>query len=70
MVVLEWVQKGHNLAALADEVDYNIQSVAGCRRMIFGGEGIFMTKLTGPGRVLLQSMKRKSQSSRSQRHGS
>ncbi len=59
-----------NLAALADEVDYDIQSVAGCRRMIFGGEGIFMTKLTGPGRVLLQSMKRKSQSSQSQRHGS
>lgn len=47
-----------NLAAFADAVDYNIQSVAGCRRILFGGEGLFMTKLTGPGRVLLQSLKR------------
>ena len=47
-----------NLAAFAEQVDYNIQSVAGCRRMFFGGEGLFMTRLTGPGRVLLQSLKR------------
>lgn len=47
-----------NLAAFAEEVDYDIQGVAGCRRMIFGGEGLFMTKLTGPGRVLLQTLKR------------
>ncbi len=47
-----------NLAAFADTVDYDIQTVAGCRRIFFGGEGFFMTRLTGPGRVLLQSMKR------------
>ena len=47
-----------NLAAFADRVDYNIQGVAGCGRIMFGGEGLFMTKLTGPGRVLLQSLKR------------
>ena len=47
-----------NLAAFAEAVDYNIQSVAGCRRIFFGGEGLFMTRLTGPGRVLLQSLKR------------
>lgn len=47
-----------NLAAFADSVDYDIQGVAGCRRMMFGGEGLFMTRLTGPGRVLLQSLKR------------
>lgn len=47
-----------NLAAFAEQVDYNIQGVAGCRRILFGGEGLFMTKLTGPGRVLLQSLKR------------
>ncbi|RIK40889.1 MAG: TIGR00266 family protein [Chloroflexi bacterium] len=47
-----------NLAALADSVDYDIQSVGGCRKMFFGGEGFFMTKLTGPGRVLLQTLKR------------
>ena len=47
-----------NLAAFSETVDYNIQSVAGCRRILFGGEGLFLTKLTGPGRVLLQSLKR------------
>ncbi len=47
-----------NLAAFAESVDYNIRGVAGCRKMLFGGEGLFMAELTGPGRVLLQSMKR------------
>jgi uncharacterized protein (AIM24 family) len=27
--------------------------------MLFSGEGLFMTRLSGPGRVLLQSLKRK-----------
>jgi uncharacterized protein (TIGR00266 family) len=47
-----------SLAAFAESVDYNIQGVAGCRRIFFGGEGLFMTRLTGPGRVLLQTLKR------------
>jgi uncharacterized protein (TIGR00266 family) len=47
-----------NLAAFSEQVDYDIQSVAGCRRIFFGGEGLFMTRLTGPGRILLQSLKR------------
>lgn len=47
-----------NLAAFADSVDYNIRGVAGCRQMLFGGEGLFMTRLQGPGRVLLQTLKR------------
>ena len=47
-----------SLAAFSDSVDYDIQGVAGCRRIAFGGEGLFMTRLTGPGRVLLQSLKR------------
>lgn len=47
-----------NLAAFSQQVDYNVRSVGGCRKMLFGGEGIFMTELVGPGRVLLQSLKR------------
>jgi uncharacterized protein (TIGR00266 family) len=47
-----------SLAAFAETVDYDIQGVAGCRRVAFGGEGLFMTRLTGPGRVLLQSLRR------------
>ncbi len=46
-----------NLAAFSDSIDYNIQGVSGCRRILFGGEGIFMTRLTGPGMVRLQSLK-------------
>ena len=48
------------LAAFADSVDYDIQTVGSVRRALFGGEGIFMTRLTGPGTVLLQSLKRNS----------
>lgn len=47
-----------NLAAFSDQVDYDIQGVGGCRKMLFSGEGFFMTRLAGPGRVLLQSLKR------------
>lgn len=49
-----------NLAAFSAEVDYDIRGVGGFRRMIFGGEGLFMTNLHGPGRVLLQTLKRNS----------
>jgi uncharacterized protein (AIM24 family) len=47
-----------NLAAFSESVDYSIQSLKGCRRIFFSKEGMFMTKLTGPGRVLVQSLKR------------
>ena len=47
-----------NLAAFSSAIDYDIRGVGGCRRMIFGGEGLFMTNLRGPGRVLLQTLKR------------
>ena len=47
-----------NLAAFSAEVDYDIRGVGGCRRALFGGEGLFMTNLRGPGRVLLQTLKR------------
>jgi uncharacterized protein (TIGR00266 family) len=47
-----------SLAAFSEQMDYDIQTVSGLRRILFGGEGLFMTRLTGPGRVLLQSLKR------------
>jgi uncharacterized protein (AIM24 family) len=54
-----------NLAAFAADVDYDIQGVGGCRKSLFGGEGFFMTRLTGPGRVLMQTLKRNQGSSSS-----
>jgi uncharacterized protein (TIGR00266 family) len=50
-----------NLAAFSRNIDYDIKSVGGISKTLFGGEGLFMTKLTGPGKVLLQSMKKGSE---------
>lgn len=46
-----------NLAAFSDAVDYDIQSVGSVRKTLFSKEGLFMTRLTGPGTVLLQTLK-------------
>ncbi|MCK8519148.1 TIGR00266 family protein [Methanoculleus sp. 7T] len=37
-------------------VDYSIALAGGVKTVFFGGEGLFLTTLTGPGRVVLQSM--------------
>ena len=34
----------------------DIQSVKGVKNVLFGGEGLFNTIVTGPGRVVLQTM--------------
>ncbi|MBN1238316.1 MAG: TIGR00266 family protein [Gammaproteobacteria bacterium] len=52
------VSTGH-LAAFTDAVDYDIRYVGNVRKALFSGEGLFMTRLTGPGRVLLQTLKRR-----------
>lgn len=44
------------LAAMSPTCSVDIQTVPGVKNMLFGGEGIFNTVLTGPGKVYLQSM--------------
>ncbi|MBD2578894.1 TIGR00266 family protein [Oscillatoria sp. FACHB-1406] len=44
------------LVAFAPTVKYDIQMVGGVRNMLFGGEGLFLAKMTGPGRVYVQSL--------------
>ena len=44
------------LAAMTSSCRMDIQSVPGAKNMLFGGEGIFNTVITGPGRVWLQTM--------------
>ncbi|MBL8213459.1 MAG: TIGR00266 family protein [Bryobacterales bacterium] len=39
-----------------ESVNYDIQFVGGIKTAIFGGEGIFLTTLTGPGKIIIQSM--------------
>jgi uncharacterized protein (TIGR00266 family) len=44
------------LAALSQTVDYDVVTVGGVKSMIFGGEGVFLARLRGPGHVWLQSL--------------
>ncbi len=44
------------LAAFDASVDYDIQFIGGFKNALFGGEGLFLAKLTGPGLVYLQSL--------------
>ncbi len=44
------------LAAMDATCSMEIQTVPGVKNMMFGGEGIFNTVVTGPGRVYLQTM--------------
>lgn len=39
-----------------ETVNYDIQFVGGIKTAIFGGEGLFLATLTGPGKVIVQSM--------------
>lgn len=44
------------LAALSESIDYKIKFVGGFRNALFGGEGLFLAQLEGPGTVYLQSL--------------
>jgi uncharacterized protein (TIGR00266 family) len=44
------------LVAMQASVDYDIEMVKGIKTALFGGEGLFYVKLTGPGRVILQTL--------------
>ena len=47
-----------NLAAMDATVSVSVESVKGIGNALFGGEGLFNTKLTGPGKIWLQTMPR------------
>ena len=44
------------LVAIAGDIDYDIQMVKGFKSMFFGGEGLFLTTLSGHGKVWIQSL--------------
>ena len=44
------------LAAMEATCNMEIRTVPGIKNMMFGGEGLFNTVITGPGRVWLQTM--------------
>ena len=44
-----------NVVAFEESVKYEIETVKGFKNILFGGEGLFLTKLTGPGKIILQT---------------
>ncbi len=44
------------IVAFDEGVEYDIEFVGGIKTAIFGGEGLFLATLRGPGRVIVQSM--------------
>lgn len=49
------VHPGH-VGMFESNVNFEITRIKGVKNMIFGGDGIFLAALTGPGRIWLQSM--------------
>ena len=49
------IDSGH-LAAMSATCQMDIQTVPGLKNVLFGGEGLFNTVVTGPGHVWLQTM--------------
>ena len=45
-----------NVAGFEASVQMDVQTVSGAKNILFGGEGLFNTVLTGPGRIWLQTM--------------
>ena len=45
-----------NVAGFDSTVSIDIQKVSGVKNVLFGGEGLFNTVLTGPGKIWLQTM--------------
>lgn len=45
-----------NVAFFDASVQFDVQMVKGFKNILFGGEGLFLTTLTGPGKIYLQSM--------------
>ncbi len=52
----ELIVETGNLAAMTASCAMDIITVKGLKNKFFGGEGFFNTKITGPGRVWVQSM--------------
>jgi len=45
-----------NVAAFESTVKYEVETVKGFTNILFGGEGLFLTVLEGPGKVYLQTV--------------
>lgn len=44
-----------NVVAFQNGMSYDVEMVQGFKNILFAGEGLFLTKITGPGKVILQT---------------
>lgn len=44
------------LVAFTQTINYNIEYIGGLKNAFFGGEGLYLAKLSGPGKVFIQSL--------------
>lgn len=44
-----------NVVAFEKSVSYEVETVKGLKNIFLGGEGLFLTKLVGPGKIVLQT---------------
>lgn len=49
------IDTGH-VAAFEENMSYEVEMVKGFKNILFGGEGLFLTTIKGPGKVYLQTM--------------
>ena len=49
------VETGH-VAVFESTVAFDVEQVSGFKNILFGGQGLFLTTLTGPGKVYLQTL--------------
>jgi len=45
-----------NLLAFEESVAYEVETLKGFKNIFFGGEGLFLTRLRGPGRIYIQTV--------------
>jgi uncharacterized protein (AIM24 family) len=45
-----------HIGVVEQSVEYELTTVPGIKNKVFGGDGLFLVRLTGPGKVWLQSM--------------
>ena len=44
------------VVAYTDMINFDLERAGGVRSVLFGGEGLFFARLTGPGKVWIQSL--------------
>lgn len=44
-----------NVVGFENTVSYEIETIKGLGNIFLGGEGLFLTRLVGPGKVIIQS---------------